>query len=235
MRIISFLIFLLTTSTVFSQKVYHFDHMLETSYTLYKDSVKIKNRPFRTETTSFKRFILTNANTNSYFAILTEKDSLHYTLQFREQDKIKADVVLLKAEFNAANRITTPCKYVLNNKNHFRYQVKNYEFVKLKDTLIDAVHLKQVTLKGLKPQKIEKKKLGQQFYLIDTTQLRNHAPILTNATAYEEWKSAPKALPNGLLKETYFKDFYGTLDSKETVLKYQKIEKSILISKNCTD
>ncbi|MFD2828166.1 hypothetical protein ACFSYG_16935 [Leeuwenhoekiella polynyae] len=233
MRITLLLLFILLGSRSFSQKTYHFDYMLETNYILYKDSVKIKHRPFRTETRSQKRYLLTNSKDNSYLAILTEKDSLYYNLQFKKQDKIKANIILLKNEFDIAERINIPCKYVLSNKNHFQYQVKNYAFQKLHDTVIGSTQLHQLVLKSVKEKTIKRKKIGELYYLIDTAKLADNLPVLKNVTAYEEWKTETSSLPNGLLKETYFRDFYGYIDYKETVIGFKVVDKYIWIEEQC--
>lgn len=224
-------ILLLFSTYCFSQKQYEFDYLIEYEMTFYKDSIKIKNRPFREENKAIKRYYLTNSKKNNYSAVITEMDSLNYKMIFKDQDGIYANVIILKSDLNKAEFINIDCEYVSRYQNQFKFKTKYYEFFKLDDTLINEKSYNRYKMESIKPKRTKKDKLGTEFYVIDK-ESSFHLPILNFSTAYEEWK-IERNLPNGIFYEKYFIDYYGQLDSKETLINYWKIDKKIVINKDC--
>lgn len=49
------------SSYCYAQKQYEFDYLIEYELTFYKDSIKIKNRPFREKDETIKKYYLTNS------------------------------------------------------------------------------------------------------------------------------------------------------------------------------
>ena len=86
-------------------------------------------------------------------------------------------------------------------------------------------------MESIKPKRTKKGKLGTEVYIVDK-ETQFHLPILNFSTAYEEWKTE-RDLPNGIFYEKYFIDYYGLLDSKETLINIWKIDKKIVINKDC--
>jgi hypothetical protein len=116
-------------------------------------------------------------------------------------------------------------------ENSYKFRVKEYDFFNQKDTIINNKSFSRYKLSSIKPKKIEKNKLGTEYYIID--KLSNfHLPILKFSTAYEEWKKN-KNIPYGIFFEKYFIDYYGFLDSREKLVNYWKINKKIVIQKEC--
>lgn len=225
------LLCLLWASYCFSQKQYEFDYLLEYQLTLYKDSIKIKDRPFREKDETIKKYYLTNSQKNNYRAEITELDSLHYKMVFKDENGILSKITFLKTDLQKAEFINIDCKYISEFENPFKYQTKNYSFYKTNDTILNNSTYSKYKLQAISPQRIKRKKLGTLYYIIDQSALF-HSPLFTQSTAYEEWKTE-STLPNGLLIETYFIDYYGQLDSKETLVNYWKTDKKIIIPNNC--
>lgn len=226
--IITFLFF---TSICFSQKQYKFDYLIEYELTYYKDSIKIKNRPFRKVDKKIKKYYLTNSKNNDYLTIITEKDNLNYRMIFIDNNGIYSNVIILKSDFNKAEFINLDCKYVNRYQNAYKYQIKNYDFFDLTDTLINDKSFIRYKMSSIKPKKVERKKLGTEFYIIDKF-TDFHLPILNFSTAYEEWKNN-KTIPNGIFNEKYFIDYYGNLDWIEKIVNHCEIEKKIVIQDEC--
>lgn len=223
--------FLLFSTYCFSQKQYEFDYRIEYELTLYKDSIKIKNRPFREKDEITRKYYLTNSKKNNYSAVITDLDSINYKMIFKDENGIYSNVTISKSDFDKAEFVNIDCKYVSKYGNPYKYQTKNYDFFELKDTLINGKTFSKYKLESIKPKKVKRRKLGTQFYIIDT-KTEFHVPILNFSTAYEEWKSKRK-LPNGIFLEKYFIDYYGQLDSKEKLINYWKTDKKIVINNDC--
>lgn len=225
------IIFLLIANYSFSQKLYEFDYLLEYESTFYKDSIKFKNRKFFKKDETIKKYYLTNSKKNNYVAIVTELDSLNYKIIFKDQNGIYSNATFLKTDLNKAEFINIECKYVHRYENRYKYQTKNYDFFKLNDTVINKKHFSFFKLESIRPKTVKRKKLGTQYYIIDT-ETAFHLPVLDFSTAYEEWKT-DSYLPNGIFLEKYFIDYYGFLHSKEKLINYWKIDKKIVINNAC--
>jgi len=224
-------VFFLFSTFCYSQKEYKFDYLIEYDFTLYKDSVKIKNRPFRKEDKTIKKYYLTNSKNNDFTAIITEQDSLNYEMIFKDENGIYINLTFLKSDLNKAKLINIECKHVNRFSNPYKYQIKNYNFIILSDTIFNGKSYSQYMLASIKTKRVKRKKIGTEFFIIDK-KTRFHLPILRFSTAYEEWKSN-KNLPNGIFFERYFIDYYGDLDWREKLVGFWKIDKKIIIQEDC--
>jgi len=213
--------FLLISTFCFSQKQYDFDYLIEYELTTYKDSVE----------KTIKRFYLTNSRRNNYLAVVTELDSLNYTMDFKDENGLSFNVNFLKSDLNKAEFVNIDCDYVRNYHNPFKFRIKEYDFLNLNDTIINGTEYNRYKLTSIKPRKKKRKKLATEFYIIEK-KTEFHLPVFYFPTAYEEWKSK-KNVPNGIFKERYLIDFYGDLDSKEKLIKYTKIDKKVVIEDEC--
>jgi len=228
------LILLFLVSTIcHSQKQYVFDYFLEYDLTYFKDSIKIKDHRFYDKTKTSKFYILTNSTDNSYEATITELDTLRYNLVFIENNGIAANVNFFKSEFHQAEFLNLKCEHTGRYVNRYKFQTKHYDFTVLNDTIIKDKTLGRYKLESNKPKRIKRKKLGTAYYLIDK-ETSFHLPILSHATAYEEWKKE-KGLPNGIYTYKYFIDYFGRLHSEQKLISYRKINKKITIDKACYD
>ena len=230
MKILTIL-FCFFITTCFSQKQYSFDYLLEYELILYKDSIKIKNRHFRETDKKIYRYYLTNSKNNDYLAIITEKDSLNYRMIFKDNNGIYSDVIILKLDLNKAEFINLKCENIMRYHNIYKYQAKNYDFFILNDTVINDKSFGRYKLSSIKPKRVNRKKLGTEIYIIDKS-TDFHSPILKFSTAYEEWK-IEKNIPNGILVERNFINYFGKLSEQEKLIKYSRIDKNIVIQNEC--
>lgn len=231
MKFKTLIVFLFVIQLTYSQKTYSFDYLLTYEFNIYKDSVKIKNHPFRERDEKITRYYLTNSKNNEYLATITEKDSLNYKLVFKDNNGIYINITVLKSELNNAERIKIDCGNVFKYVNRYKFQTKNYDFTILKDTLINNTLFSQHKLISIKPKRKKRKKLGSEIYVIDKS-TNFHLPMLKHATAYEEWKLHQK-LPNGILVEKIFINYFGKISEHEKLVTYEKINKTIIIPEDC--
>lgn len=227
------LITLLLFSTVcFSQKQYEFDYLIEYELALYKeDSIKKKHHPIREKDETIKRYYLTNSKKNNYLAIVTELDSLNYNIIFKDEDGIYSNAHFLKSDLDIAEYINIECQYVRRYRNPYKYQINNYAFNILNDTLINGKTYSMYKLGLIKPKKAKRKKIGTNYYIIDK-KTNFHLPIFNFSTAYEEWKDN-KNLPSGIYFEKYYIDYLGNITSREKLVNFWKIDKKIIIEEEC--
>jgi hypothetical protein len=216
-----FLLFLFfTISSIFGQKKYSFDYALVYDFQL-NENTKVE-----------KRILITNSNDNSYILEVTEKDSLNYTVAFSDQNGHYSKTVLSRSDFFKAETISLACEVVRAYKNPYKYQVENYDFHLANDTLIEGNSYSRYFFKSNKLKKEKKKKLATLFFVLEKN-TNFHQPVLLHPTSYEEWK-LEKNIPNGIPKLFYFTSYKTKkIVSKYTLTHYIKIDKYILISKDC--
>ncbi|TYA55284.1 hypothetical protein [Formosa maritima] len=222
---------LLFTTLSFSQKQYEFDYLIEYDVTVNKESKEIQNNSSSNSTQASKKYYFTNSKKNNYQAIVFDLDSLHYKMCFKDEDGIMFNVNFLKSDLHKAEIMNIKCENVRRYLNPYKYQIKNYEYQILNDTLLDNKSYSHYTLGAINPKKAISKKIGTEVFIIDK-ETSFHVPILEHSTAYEEWK-ANGTLPNGIFYEKLFIDYKGDLESKETLVGYWKIDKKIVFSEDC--
>ena len=191
----------------------------------------IKNRPFYTQDSIATVTYLTNSKDNSYHGVLTAPDSLHYLLNFKDENGLQFEVSFLKAEFDQAIAVKIPCEFVRSYRNAYTYQTKHYAFSRAQDTLIDGLQYQYYTLAANNLRKAKKKKTGTLLYII-APETSFHLPLLTYATAFEEWKTNQN-LPNGIFYRKYFIDYYDQKDTQWQLLSNQKIDLKLYIDAAC--
>lgn len=221
MKSIVVTLFIFAVTICSAQKQYKFDYLVTYERTYFlQDSIT-------------KQIIyLTNSKDNSYYAELTNKDSLDYRMIFRQQDKVYADVLVPKSQLVTAESIQLECESVFPAKNVYKNATKRYEYVLLPDTLIDQKKYAAYKLKcQLNLKKRIRRGIGTNLYIIDKS-TGFHLPILSHPTAYEEWK-LNKNIPNGLFMEKKFITPLGEEFSSEKLISYKKIDKKIIIPKTC--
>ena len=178
------------TNTLNPPNVYKFNYLITYNYQHYDSS------------NSEKRYILTNSTKPNYFILAHKLDSLQYRLVLKDHEKLISEFKLAKIDLFSNDTIDLPCNLVNKFENAYKYQVKNYVFFNLKDTLIAEKPYKYYKLVRLKKSKTVKKKIGKNHYVIEgNTQW--HKPILRHSTAYEEFK-LEKNIPDGIFKIHFF-------------------------------
>ncbi len=137
-----------------------------------------------------------------------------------------------RKDFDGSEILNLQCEFVRNYTNSNKYQIKNYEFINLKDTIIEGKIYGRYKLTPTDLKRAKRKKIGTQFYIIDKTE--DFVPILNHPTAYEKFL-INKNIPNGLLYQIYFVTSRGELTYKTTLINKYKIHKKIYIGKDCDD
>lgn len=209
---------LLISNFALCQTNFQFDYLLEYEFIHYVDSTK-----------SEKKTYLTNSKDNSYNLEITNKDSLTYKLFFLKQDYIRSHINILKKTFQSNINININCKEIFPGSNPNKFQVENYNYIKIDDTL----SFEEYKMVCLRPEKyIKKKKIGYYKLKFDKNS-PIHLPNFQFDKLYKEWKKN-KNLPNNFVLENSYYDYTGNLIWTEKLINYSKINKEInIITTEC--
>lgn len=126
----------------------------------------------------------------------------------------------LKNQILSNLEITLEKELLRKYSNPYKFQVDNYDFIELKDTLLNNKMCKRVMLKSNSAEREQKKKLGREVYVIDTSS--DMKPLLTFSTAYEIWKKR-KNIPNGIIIEKYLYNYKGEMVIQEKLKSSENI------------
>ena len=107
----------------------------------------------------------------------------------------------------------------------FIYQLDNYHFSDINDTIVNGKICKRLSFLSNDLNRAKKKKIGTLMYILDTN--LNHQPLLEFSTAFEVWKLNRK-MPNGIIIESIQKSYENIIVSRE------KLKQIIPISMNLT-
>ncbi len=216
-----YLLLLLYTQLFFSQKTYVFDYAIE-----FDTKIQLQNN----DSTSV---VLINSSNNHFNLFLFEKNSINYGLQFTDRNGISILTTIKKERLKNDSITISNCNDLLGYSNPFKYQVKNYEFENLKDTLINDTLFYHCVLKSNRSIQYQKRKNIHSLHYIIDKETPLYLPYLHLATAYEEWKKE-KNIPNGKLKMMYYVNTENEITQKFIVKKYIKVDKKLIIPKECT-
>lgn len=204
-----------------AQKEYKFDYLIEYNFQL--------NEKAKCE----KVFFYTNSKDNSYTLRISQKDSLDYKLDFHDENGYGATVfVPIRDLFKASSITVSDCKLIHKYSNPFKYQVDNYSFKVLTDTILNSKSCNRYMLKSNDSKREKKKKLGTEVYCIEPN-TDFHLPILVFCTAFEEWKKE-KGIPNGIFSKYYFVSIKNKISLMYTLVDYKKVNAVLKIPKPCT-
>jgi hypothetical protein len=221
MRFLFFLTFLNITFSTYSQKKYHFDTVLE---------FDIKQCTFNNKKDTIDCFLI-NSKNNSY-VLHVNNDSLITKFLFIDQNGASVNGQLNSNDFFKAETINNDCNIVRSFTNPYKYQVKNYYYVNLNDTVIDTKSYFHYAIKSNKSLSYKKRKNINTYHYIVEKNNSNFLPFLVSSTSYEEWKKE-KNIPNGIPYIIYFEDVEGKITTKMTLKNYIKIDKYFTIPKDC--
>jgi hypothetical protein len=220
-------IFILIIQMGFAQKRYHLDYALEFDIQINShDSEKDKIGK------DSIRFYMINSNLNNIILFLNEKDEKNYNLFFSDKEGLYVNSVIEKSLFFKAETINNNCESVHRTSNPFTYQVNNYEFINLKDTLINDTsyfHYIIKTNRGLKFQK--RKKIVSIHYIVDKNS-PEFSPFLIESTCYEEWKKE-RNIPNGKPSIIYHENYKGEITFKMELKNAVKIDRYFTVPNEC--
>jgi hypothetical protein len=219
MKKVFLLISLFASCQLFSQKEYNFDYGLTYSFNL-------KNGKTNTN------IYLVNSKKNNYYLFIHDGDSINSTLHFYDFKGLMVNGMMINNKAYQSSAYISNCNEVLPLKNSYKYQINNYEFVILNDTVLNDTsyyHYKVRSLKSLKFQK--RKKILTTHYIVDKSS-NNFIPFLWNSTIYEEWKHE-KSIPNGYPKIIFYENFEGKITTVFSLVSIKKIERKLTIPNEC--
>lgn len=206
----------------FSQKKFHLDYALEFDITRYPDKTQ--------KLTNYYYFY--NSTNNGYLMYLREKDSLNFEISFTDREKLYLISKMNKADFFKAETIENPCESVRKSDNPFKFQVDNYEFVNLTDTIINNTSYYHYYIKSTRSLKYQKrKKIAAIHYIVDKNS-PEFQPFLIAQTCYEEWKKE-RNIPNGSPFIIYHVNVKGAITFKMQLKSLVKINKYLAVSEEC--
>lgn len=211
--------FLLFSMAGFSQKTYTFDYRLTYEQTTKADTIPKKV------------FYYISSSENSYNLKVSELDSLQYKLYFVDGNGIVFQVYAKKSDFKQALSLNTSCDYVTPYDNPYKSAIKNYDYYKLKDTILKGKKFSHYVYRAINPRKEKRKKWQRLHYVIDT-EFSEVKPLFQYATAYEEWK-INHFLPNGIVKELYYTTPKGEVRGDFKLVERAKTDFKINIPKDC--
>jgi hypothetical protein len=215
--------FTLLVQLCYSQKNYYFDYILE-----FDKEISLNSK---VEIDSIKTYLI-NSNKNSYFMSLNKGDFLNVGLNFIDNDGILIYSTINKSLFNATRKITIDCKNAKHYYNPYKYQVENYIFINLKDTIINNKSFYHYCIKSNRSLKYQKRnKIMAIHYIVDKNST-DFLPFLIEPTCYEEWKKE-RNIPNGLPFIIYQKNFEGKITHKIQLKTCTKIEMSLVVPEEC--
>jgi hypothetical protein len=219
------LILLFLSQTIYAQKTYKFDYILE--YKNKIDSTKLISNPT----------YYVNSKANNYSILVFKRDSLNIGLYFGDkngtkQPRVNSDVN--ESAFNYTKSISVTCEALsYSGEYHYKYKVKEYYFENLKDTIIDKIPYYHYVIKSNKPLKYQKRKnIAQSHFIVDKNST-SFLPFFYHPIVYEEWKTDVKIVPNGIIKIKYNTNWENKITDKWVLEKITPIEKELIIPEDC--
>jgi len=214
--------FILLIQTSFSQMKFHLDYALEFEITSGTD----KNRKIT------NNYYFHNSLNNGYLMTLYEKDSLNVEINFTDRENLYIISKMKKTDFIKAETIQNSCESVRKTHNPFKYQVNNYEFVNLKDTLINEKSYYHYCIRSNRSLKYQRrKKIVAIHYIVDKNS-SEFLPFFIQPTCYEEWKKE-RNIPNGSPFIIYHVNLNGTINHKMQLKNSTRINKYLSIPAEC--
>jgi hypothetical protein len=211
----------------FAQKKYHLDYALE--FEIKINTHKIKNQKIKKDST---RFYIVNAKENNFILFINEDGGKNYNLFFSDKEGLFVNSSVDKNLFSKAETINNECESVRRSSNPYKFQVDNYEFINLSDTLVNNTSYYHYTIKtnrGLKYQK--RKKIVSIHYIVDKNS-PDFSPFFIEPTCYEEWKKE-RNIPNGKPFIIYHENYKGEITFKMQLENAVKIDRYFTVPDEC--
>lgn len=213
-KLLGILLFLVTITVANAQRTYTFNYCFE-----YNSAKTAADKP-----TVLYQF--TNSEDNSYLLQVWEKDSLTFELQFIDERGKIGKSRINKAAFNAAGNIILPCESVYNYSNPYRKkQLRDYEFIKLADTLLDGQLHKHYQLSYKNSARAKRKSIGTIHYIIKNGTEFHQPVVLPRSSAFALW-DARRNIPNGVYAHQYMIMPNGATECRKHLVKYAKTANS---------
>jgi len=216
-KLLGILLFLVVITRVTAQRSYTFNYCFE-----YISTKAAADKP-----TVLYQF--TNSEDNSYLLQVWEKDSLTFELHFIDERGKHGNSRISKAAFNVAGNIILPCESVYNYSNPYREkQLRDYEFIKLADTLLDGQLHKHYQLSPKDSKWAKRKKIGTIHYIINNGTDFHQPIVLPRSSAFALW-DARRNIPNGVYAHQYMILPDGAKECRMDIVKYEKTDKAVTL------
>jgi hypothetical protein len=210
------LILILLISTIcYSQKTYFFDSKIDYEFTNHSDTTKNCIKTY-----------YTNSKDNSYSICRIILDSISSKIEFIDSNGAILRKRVSNKIFNNEN-IYVSRNEIRNYAYPFLYQLNNYHFSEVNDTILNNKAYKQISFLSNDLKRAKKKKLGTLQYVFDTD--LDHQPLLTFSTAFEVWRVTRK-MPNGLIVQSHLRDFQNKLFFSEKLRQINSIALYLIIA-----
>lgn len=213
MNNLSILILLIST-ICYSQKTYFFDSKINYEFKNHSDATKNCIKTY-----------YTNSKDNSYSICRIALDSTTSKIEFIDSNGAYLQKKVNNKIFNNKN-VYVARNEVRNYSYPFLYQLDNYHFSGVNDTIINNKAYKQISFLSNDLKRAKKKKLGTLQYIFDTD--FDHQPLLTFSTAFEVWRVTRK-MPNGLIIHSHLRDSQNKLVFSEKLRQISSIAMYLII------
>jgi hypothetical protein len=215
------LLFCFVGSLSFSQKQYHFDYAL-----IYDNPISVEN-----ETKS--NLYLINSKDNSFRTLVSfDLDSINASLRLIDYDGLFVNSNVKKEKFYEAETLSNECNSVHRFSNKYKYKIKEYNFIKHQDTIINDTVYYHYSMKCNKSLSYQKRnKIVTSHYIIDKNS-EQFKPFLYHTTVYNKWVETLE-LPNGIIKMKYDVNVEGKIIFKQELIKVIQINKFFTIPDEC--
>jgi len=107
-------------------------------------------------------------------------------------------------------------------------QIKNYNFITFKDTIINAVAYNHYALKSVNAKRAKRKNIGILHYITHKDMPFYTPTLLPDPATYEEWK-ATKNIPYGVYKQHYIVMPDGKKMQVHNLTSYKKCLKNMIL------
>jgi hypothetical protein len=178
-----------------------------------------------------KRWVLSNAADNTYYAIVSESDDGKYVVYFSdEKSGIRSWIYTSEKEFLKTETFKARCKNVRYRAPITRKQKENYSIFVKNDTLIDQAAYKQYGFSKLVKTSDLDRHYGDMTCVLEKD-TEFHKPLF-----YSEYigEMTTGEIPNGILKESFVRCI--TMNRNEYLYKlvnYKPTIKFLTIPDDC--
>lgn len=211
---------LLPSLSMFSQKKYSFDYIIE--YNFQKNEIsKIE-----------KRYLLTNSQDDSYSVYLYEEDNLNLRMDFKDEKGIRSISIIDKIDFFRAETILLNCEIIHYQKDKRTSDSGKFDFIIKKDTLINGISYQNYAMKYHKNAESKRYNRGISQYIVEKN-TEFHLPLIMFSSMFDV-SATSKNRPNGIAKEIFSLSHDGkNYEFIYKLLQFVKINKFIEIPAKC--
>nr|WP_314840206.1 hypothetical protein [uncultured Flavobacterium sp.] len=208
------ILIILISTICYSQNKYFFDSKIEYEFTNHSDPSKNCIKTY-----------YTNSKDNSYSITRIVLDSTTSIIEFIDSNEATLRKKVSNKIFNNEN-VYVARNEIQNYSYPFLYQLDNYHFSAVNDTILNNKAFKQISFLSNDLKRAKKKKLGTLQYIFDTD--FDHQPLLTFSTAFEVWRVTRK-MPNGLVVQSHLRDSQNKLVFTEKLTQINSITMYLII------